>query len=96
MALLIILVVLSLPIVSVLQEGPEPDVWLQLLERCVADRGCQPTALRNMAQQLVAQQQQSAAQQQVASKQDAQIAGLQGQLQVMQAQLQELLQRQQQ
>jgi hypothetical protein len=85
----------------VLQNGPETDVWLQLLEHCAAEAGCQPAALRSLAQQLVAQQQQIAAQQrqlvvqqQVASKQDAQIAGLHGQLRVMQDQLQELLQRQ--
>jgi hypothetical protein len=71
-----------LPFVCMLQKGSGPDVWLQLLELCAAEPACQPTALRSLAQQLVAQQQQ--------------IAGLQGQLNGMQSLLQELLQRQQQ
>ena len=103
MAVLTVFVVFVLPIVCVVQDGPDPDVWLQLLERCAAEPNCQPTALRSLAQQLLAQQQQITAQcqklavqQQVASKQDAQIAVLRGQLRAVQAQLQELLQRQQQ
>jgi hypothetical protein len=95
----LMVLVLVLPIVYMLQIGPEPAMWLQLLELCAAEAGCQPAALHSLAEQLVAQQQQIAAQQrqlvvqqQVASKQDAQIAGLHGQLRVMQDQLQELLQ----
>jgi hypothetical protein len=92
--------------VCLLQEGPDPDVWLQLLERCAADPNCQPTAMRSLAQQLAeqraltaqqqqqmqVQQQQLSAQQQVVEGQGARITGLQEQLQAMQAQLQELLQ----
>ena len=76
-----------------MQAGSPPDVWLQLLERCVAaDRGCQATALRSLAQQLTEQralsarqQQQLAAQQQVAVEQEAQIVALKGQLQQLAA-----------
>lgn len=64
--------------------GSLSAVWLQLLERCAAEPGCQPTALRNLAQQLVEQnamvvrqqqqiahlqEQQMLAQQQVAAQQ---------------------------
>jgi uncharacterized coiled-coil protein SlyX len=38
-----------------LQVGPSPDVWLQLLERCAADPACHPTAMRGLAQQLAKQ-----------------------------------------
>jgi hypothetical protein len=38
-----------------LQDSPSPDVWLQLLERCAEELGCQPTALRSLAQQLAEQ-----------------------------------------
>jgi hypothetical protein len=103
MAVLTAFVIFVLPIVCVVQDRADPDVWLQLLERCAAEPNCQPTAMRSMAQQLVAQQQQITAQQQqlveqqqVASKQDGRIGVLQGQLQAVQAQLQELLQRQHQ
>jgi hypothetical protein len=56
----------------VLQDGSVPTVWLQLLERCVAEPDCHPTALHSLAQQLAEQravsallQQQLLAQQQV-------------------------------
>ena len=53
------------------QAGSPPDVWLQLLERCAAtDPGCQPAALRSLAQQLAEQRALTA----------GQIAGLQAQL----------------
>ena len=44
----------------VLQAGSPPDVWLQLLERCAAEPGCQPMVLRNLAHQLAEQRQQIA------------------------------------
>jgi small-conductance mechanosensitive channel len=85
-----------------LQDGPSPDVWLQLLERLVAVDECQPIAMRSVAQQLAEQraltgcqqrkiaglQEQLSAQQQTAAEQ---IAGLQGQLQELRATLQQLL-----
>lgn len=40
------------------QAGPVA-VWLQLLERCAAEPGCQPIILRSLAQQLVEQRVQS-------------------------------------
>jgi uncharacterized coiled-coil protein SlyX len=48
----------------VLQVGPLPNVWLQLLERCAADPACQPTALRSLAQQLAEQRALTSSQQQ--------------------------------
>jgi hypothetical protein len=39
----------------VLQEGPAPDVWLQLLMLCAAKLDGQPEALRSLAQQLAEQ-----------------------------------------
>jgi hypothetical protein len=100
--------VLVLSLGCVLQEGPDPDVWLQLLERCAADPNWQPTALRSVAQllaeqkaltaqqqqQMQVQQQQLSAQRQVVEGQGTRITGLEGQLQAMHAQLQQLLQRQ--
>ena len=63
--------------VCLLQAEPALDVWLQLLERCAAEPGCHPTALRSLAQQLAEQRALTAQQQQ-------QVAGLQEQLSAQQ------------
>jgi small-conductance mechanosensitive channel len=89
-----------------LQDGPSPDVWLQLLERLAAVAECQPVAMCSLAQQLAEQraltdrQQQQIAdlQEQVsAQQQDAaeHIASLQGQLQELRATVQQLMRLQQ-
>ena len=82
-----------------LQEGPAPDVWLQLLERYAEDQpGCQPAALRSLAQQLAQQralialqQQQLTVQQDIAAKQHT-LDEQQQQLNVMQERLSSQLQ----
>ena len=78
-------------VLHMLQENSAPDVWLQLLLRCVADPAGQPTALRSLAQQLsermaltAQQQQQLSGQQQLIAAQQQQIAGLQEQLSAQQ------------
>lgn len=92
--------------VCVAQEVAGPAVWLQLLERCVAEHNCQPTALCSLAQQLadqrvltVQQQQQISDQQQQLSAQQQQILDQQQQLLAQQqqgaAQQQQLLAQQQ-
>ena len=68
----------------VLQEGPAPDVWLQLLEDCAADPTCQPPAMRSLAQQLAEQRALTAELQQQVSDQQQQITGLQGSLSAQQ------------
>lgn len=71
----------------VLQDSCQPDVWLQLVECCAADRDSHP-ALRSMAQQLAALRARDAEQSALVARQqhqlweqDARIAVLEGQLQ---------------
>jgi uncharacterized coiled-coil protein SlyX len=71
-----------------LQGGTAFDVWLQLLQRCGAESGCQHTALAALVQQLAEQRALTARQehqiaglQQQVSDQQQQIAGMQEQLQ---------------
>lgn len=71
-----------------LQGGTALDVWLQLLQRCGAESGCQHTALASLVQQLAEQRALTARQerliaglQQQVTNQQQQIAGLQEQLQ---------------
>ena len=68
-----------------------PDVWLQLLERCAAEPGCQPTAIRSLAQRLADQhalsEQQLDSQRAVIAHQQQQIACLEGQQQQQEQQL---------
>ena len=85
-------------VVHMLQKGQEPDVWLQLLERCAAeDPTCQPTALRSLAQQLAEQRvlyaRQLAEQRALTAQQQQQLAA---QHQLITAQQQQLVIQQQQ
>jgi hypothetical protein len=79
----------------VIQNCYKPDVWLQLVERCAADRESQPMALRSLALQLAEQRDRDAEQsarvnrqqcqlwdlEEVVAEQGARIAVLEGQLQ---------------
>lgn len=71
-----------------LQASAAPDVWLQLLQQCVADPNCQTTALHQaiciLAQQMVEQRALSA--QQVSDQQERLLAQKQ-QIEVQQKQI---------
>jgi hypothetical protein len=75
-ALLRLVMVSMFSRLSLLQAGSAPDVWLQLLEHCVADSDCQPTALCSLALQLAGQRSRTAQLEQQVSKQQQQIASL--------------------
>ena len=63
-------------VTSFMQAGSAPDVWLQLLERCAAEPGCQPAALRSLAQQLAEHRVLTAQQAQLCGVQQRQISSL--------------------
>jgi phage shock protein A len=77
----------------VLQDGPDSNVWAQLLECCAEDPNLQPVVLRCLAQELAEHRaqtkQQLSAQQQVVAEQGVLIASLQDQLQELRAELQQ-------
>lgn len=50
------------------------DVWLQLLQQCLQDPGCQPAAVHSLAQQIAVQDQQLQLQQQRLTLQEQQLA----------------------
>ncbi len=80
-----------MPHVFTAVDDPVPDVWLQLLERCAAESGCQPTILRTLAQQLEEQRALTTQLRQQVSDQQQQMVGLQGQLQELRATMQQVL-----
>lgn len=81
------------------EAGSPPDVWLQLLELCSADEGCQPGLFRSLGQQLAdqasvipEQQRQLSDQQQKLDAQQGDIARLHTLLSALQGQVDILLQ----
>jgi hypothetical protein len=76
-----VLTVAARPSLMLQAVGSNPEVWLQLLERCAFHLNCHPTIVRDLAQQLAQQRAMVVQQQQALFEQGAHIAVLQGQLQ---------------